>query len=127
MHATLFNKLVKTRRLPTPSATALNILEMADREDASLVEVADVMAADPAISSRILKFANSADFGASGEITTLRQAVTRLGLRAIKVTALSFSLMNERDSAQCPGFDPNLFWANSLANAVATKMLIPLQ
>ncbi|MCZ6697919.1 MAG: GGDEF domain-containing protein [Planctomycetota bacterium] len=125
MHATLFNKLVKTRRLPTPSATALNILEMADREDASLVEVADVMAADPAISSRILKFANSADFGASGEITTLRQAVTRLGLRAIKVTALSFSLMNERDSAQCPGFDPNLFWANSLANAVATKMLIP--
>lgn len=125
MGANLFDKLVKTRRLPTPSATALNILQVADRDDVSLAEVAEAVAADPAISARILKFANSAELGASSQITTVRQAVTRLGLRAIKVTALSFSLMNERESAKCPGFDPDLFWANSLATAVATRMLIP--
>ncbi len=123
----LFQKLLKTRRLPTPSATALRILEMADQEDCSFVDIANVISSDPAMSARILKFANSAELGAVDEITTVQPAVMRMGLRAVKVTALSFSLMSERDSEKCPGFDANLFWAHSLATAVAARALIDQQ
>jgi len=121
----LFEKLVKTRSLPTPSATALRVLELADQPNCSLVEVADVVSADPAISARILKFANSAQLAGGGpEVTTIRHAVMRLGLRAVKVTALSFSLVTDKDQAKCPGFDHNLFWAHSLATATAARAII---
>jgi len=121
----LFEKLVKTRSLPTPSATALRVLELADQPNCSLVEVADVVSADPAISARILKFANSAQLAGGGpEVTTIRHAVMRLGLRAVKVTALSFSLVTDRDQAKCPGFDHNMFWAHSLATATAARAII---
>lgn len=121
----LFEKLVKTRSLPTPSATALRVLELADRPNCSLVEVADVVSADPAISARILKFANSAQLSGGGpDVTTIRHAVMRLGLRAVKVTALSFSLVTDKDQAKCPGFDHNLFWAHSLATATAARAII---
>ncbi len=125
MPSALFEKLVKTRSLPTPSATALRVLELADQPNCSLVEVADVVSADPAISARILKFANSAQLAGGGpDVTTIRHAVMRLGLRAVKVTALSFSLVTDKDQAKCPGFDHNLFWAHSLATATAARAII---
>lgn len=125
MPSALFEKLVKTKGLPTPSATALRVLELADQPNCSLVEVADVVSADPAISARILKFANSAQMAGGGpEVTTIRHAVMRLGLRAVKVTALSFSLVTDKDQARCPGFDHNLFWAHSLATATAARAII---
>jgi len=121
----LFQKLVKTRSLPTPSATAMKVLELADKPNCSLIEVADVVSADMAISARLLRFANSAQLaGYGGEVTTIRQAVMRMGMRAVKVTALSFSLVTDREQAKCPGFDHNKFWAHSIATATAARALI---
>ena len=103
----------------------MKVLELADKPNCSLIEVADVVSADMAISARLLRFANSAQLaGYGGEVTTIRQAVMRMGMRAVKVTALSFSLVTDREQSKCPGFNHNRFWAHALASATAARALI---
>jgi HD-like signal output (HDOD) protein len=116
--------LVKTQRLPSPSATALRVIELANRDDASVKELAAAITADPAMAARLLRYANSPMVGACGQITTIRQAVVQLGLRAIKVMALSFSLVRDRDFSQCPNFSYDDFWAQAAATAVACRGVI---
>lgn len=119
----LIEQLKRTSRLPTPPGAAAQILRLAQEQDVSLAEVADTLAADPALSLRILKYANSALVGVSREITSVREAVVLLGMRAVRMMALSFSLVSADDRRACPGFDYNCFWACSLAHAVVARFL----
>lgn len=124
MASSLFEKLAQTQRLPSPSATAMRVLQMADQENVSINEVADTLISDPALSARLLKYANSPLVGARAAVTSIRHAVTLLGLRAVKVTALSFSLVSNRDASRCPRFKFDLFWAHAAAIASAARYLV---
>ncbi len=115
---------MKTQRLPSPSGTALRVLELASKPDASIPQVADAIATDPAISARLLKYANSPIVASRQSITTIRQAVMVLGLRAVKVTALSFSLVRKQDFSACPHFNFDLYWAHATATATAARGII---
>jgi diguanylate cyclase (GGDEF)-like protein len=72
---------------------------------------------------RLLKYANSALVGVSREITTVREAVVLLGMRVVRMMALSFSLISTDDRRACPGFDYTRFWSYSLVHAVAAQHL----
>jgi diguanylate cyclase (GGDEF)-like protein len=120
----VFERLVKTQRLPSPPATALRVLELADRENVSIAEIADAIAADPAISARLLKYANSPLVAPSQEITTIQRSVVLLGIRAVKVTALGFSLVKKQNLARCPHFEFDLFWAHAAATATAARGIV---
>jgi len=120
----LFERLCKSQRLPSPSAAALKILQLADREDASISEVSNAIIADPAITARILKYANSPLVGPRQPITTIPRAVTILGIRAVKVTALGFSLVKRQDFSRCPNFNFDLFWAHATATATAARGIV---
>lgn len=119
----LAQRLKAAARLPTPPGAALRILELTRKSDASMAEVADTLAADPALSVRLLKYANSALVGARREITTVREATVLLGMRTVRMMALSFSLVSSQDRRACPGFDYGAFWSHSLAHAVAARNL----
>ncbi|HOA74860.1 MAG TPA: GGDEF domain-containing protein [Phycisphaerae bacterium] len=121
--AGLLEQLKKASRLPSPPGAALQILRLAQQEDVSLAEVAETLSSDPALSVRILKYANSALVGVAREITTVREAVVLLGMRTVRMMALSFSLVSVKDRRACPGFDYPRFWAHCLAHAVAARHL----
>ncbi|MDP3902738.1 MAG: HDOD domain-containing protein, partial [Methylococcaceae bacterium] len=59
-----FHELKAAERLPSPSGTALAIMQLVQKEDASIQKVAELVKVDPALSGRIISFANSAAFGA---------------------------------------------------------------
>lgn len=121
--AGLLDQLKKAARLPSPPGAALQVLRLAQQEDVSLTQVAETLSSDPALSVRILKYANSALVGVSREITTLREAVVLLGMRSVRMMALSFSLISTRDPRACPGFDYARFWSHSVGHAVAARHL----
>lgn len=123
MASKVLDRLIRTQRLPSPSATAFRVLSLADKEDVSIGDVADVIAADPAMAARILKYANSPLVAPAQEITTIQQAVMMLGLRAVKITALSFSLVKSQDFSRCPHFDFDLYWAHAAATAAASRTI----
>ena len=123
MTGSLLTKLKSCSRLPSPPGTALHLLELCQSDDVSITELASTLAADPALSLRLLKYANSAMVGCSREITNVKEAVTLLGLRAVRLMALSFSLVTTNDPRACKGFDYARFWAHSVACAVSARFL----
>lgn len=89
---TMEELFVDPRSLPSPSASVLEILRRADDPDVSMSEIADLVDVDVSIAVQVLRMANSALYSPSREITTVSRALSALGLRAVKLLALTTSL-----------------------------------
>lgn len=70
--------------LPTLPAVALKVRKAADDPDINLNSMGEVIAQDPSLSARMIKISNSAYMGRAVKVTSISQAVTRIGLRQIK-------------------------------------------
>jgi HD-like signal output (HDOD) protein len=78
--------------LPTLPDVAVRVRQAADDPEVNLMQMADVISHDPALSARMIKVANSAFMGRSVKVNTLNQAVTRIGLRQIKNIATAMAM-----------------------------------
>ena len=119
-------QLQLTGQLPSPKGVALAIMQISQREDAVLGEVAKVVQTDPALSSRLLRLANSASNAScnSGRaLVSIEEAVLRLGMKTVRQLATGFSLVDQYTRGPCEGFDYPGFWSHSLLVAVASQEL----
>ncbi len=83
-----------------------NILQLIDlvRKQASTDQIEDVLKRDPTLSFNLLRFINSAGFGARSEVTSFRHAVMLLGLnRLFKWAALLMTTTRSGDVAPAVG------------------------
>lgn len=78
--------------LPTLPAVALKVRKAADDPDINLNDMGDVIGQDPSLSARMIKIANSAYMGRAVKVTSISQAVTRIGLRQIKNIATALAM-----------------------------------
>lgn len=113
------NELKVTDRLPSPSGTALAVMQLVQQNDATVQQVAQLAKVDPALSGRILRFANSAAFGAPRAIADVQSAVIMMGMQAVRNFALSLSLISDNSKGQCAGFNYEAYWSRSLAVSVS--------
>ena len=81
--------------LPSLPAVAVQLLEETRRPDVDLARFTDLISADPALSARLLKAANSSYFGFRGEVASVGRAVNLLGAAGVVSLALSFSLADD--------------------------------
>jgi diguanylate cyclase (GGDEF)-like protein len=112
------NELKAADRLPTPSGTALAIMQLVQQNDATVQQLTQLVKTDPALSGRILRFANSAAFGARRPIADVQTAIMMIGMQAVRNFAMSLSLIND-SKGRCPGFDYQAYWSRSLAMSVS--------
>jgi diguanylate cyclase (GGDEF)-like protein len=120
-YATRFDELKATGQLPSPTGVALAIMRLAAAETTTPPEVARVLQTDPALAGRVLKLANSAGFGRSRPVVSVRDAVTHLGTGMVRTVALGFSLIAQGREGPCRGFDYAGFWSRSLATGVVAQ------
>jgi diguanylate cyclase (GGDEF)-like protein len=111
-----------TGQLPSPKGVALAIIEVCQREDATLAEVARVVQTDPALSGRLLSLANSAA-NSGRAVASINEAVMRLGMSTVRLLAMGFSLVDQYAEGPCRLFDYSGFWSHSLFMAVASREL----
>ncbi len=78
--------------LPTLPEVALKVRQRSAEPDISLPAMADVISQDPALAARMIKVANSAFMGRSIKVSSLNQAVTRIGLSQIRNIAIAIAL-----------------------------------
>lgn len=119
----LYCRLKEAKRLPSPPGTAIRVLTLCRDEAAEVQEIADVIMADPALSGRLLKFANSPMAGMTREVVSVREALLLLGLRTVKLTALGFSLAAPQNEPNCQGFDLPRFWKESFMRGVIARRI----
>lgn len=104
-------------RLPASRAVAVRLVQVLDDPHAGAPEAAAVLSADPALTARVLRVANSVYYGLSGRVSTLTFAVTVVGFATVRSLAVV-------GAAGIGGDDvPAGFWRRSAAVAEATALV----
>lgn len=132
MSVHLFDKelpaaLTRADNLPSLPAVALEVLRLSQDEDATLDDMASCLSRDPALAAKLLKLANSSLFGGGKAVTTLQRATMLLGMKTVKLMALSFSLASSLPKkGNQGGFSFTEYWHRSLVCAIAARSLARL-
>ncbi|GAB7078646.1 HDOD domain-containing protein [Megalodesulfovibrio paquesii] len=122
--------LERIERLPLLSGTANALLQVLQREEYSLAEVARLVEADAALTINILKVVNAPSFGMGQMVTSIPRAVSFLGDKLVMGIALASSTPQvfNHDLAGYQGRTGQL-WEHSLATAIAARefarLLVP--
>lgn len=109
--------------LPAMPKIALEILSIKlanDQDDELLIKLIEK---DPAITARIIGLANSPLFGTSRKIMTTSDAATVLGIKRVKMIALSFAMISSLTRKQTGLLDIATLWKHSMAIALAMDVL----
>jgi putative nucleotidyltransferase with HDIG domain len=104
------------RLLPPFPAIAHRILALASQEQVGTQEVGALIRLDPSFSAELLRFANSALFGARREVTSLAQAVALLGMDHVKSMA-TFVALNNMVRSSVRALALRKVWVHSVATA----------
>ncbi|MCP4711863.1 MAG: HDOD domain-containing protein [Planctomycetes bacterium] len=115
----VYDKIKQAGKLPTPSRKAFQVFRLANDPEVDIADLVAVIKTDPAITTRILKIANSAYYKTLKPIGSVQDATIRLGMNMVKKISLGISLIANHKKGLCPNFDYELFWSDSLARAVA--------
>jgi diguanylate cyclase (GGDEF)-like protein len=118
------SELPLSGRLPSLPAVALEVLRVCQDPDADVDELVIVLSRDPALAAKLLQTANSFFYNRGHEVTSLHRAAMMLGLRALKVLALGFTLVHELPQREAAaGLDLKAFWHRCAVNAVIARAL----
>ncbi|MDP4302404.1 HDOD domain-containing protein [Leptothrix discophora] len=118
----------RVSQLPALPQAVLQALALLRSDTASDTDCAARIALDPAITARILRLANSAFYGVSGRVATIRDAVLLLGRRSIGAMLAAAAVADSLARSPLAGH-PEVaatmghFWRHALASALAAQAL----
>jgi diguanylate cyclase (GGDEF)-like protein len=118
-----FDEIKASGLLPSPKGVALAVMQLAQDERTTNAAIARAIKADPALSGRLVKAANTVQFGRRRPVGSVPDAIVVLGLNTVRQLALGFSLVSDYRSGRCRNFDYDRFWAHSLIKALAMQAI----
>lgn len=121
-----FKELKATGQLPSPKGVALALLKAMQQDDVTIQGIARIVQADPALSGRLIKFANSLNFSTRRPVASVSEAMMVIGLPMVRHLVLGFSVLSNSREGKCQAFNYQEFWSRSLATAIANQALSAL-
>lgn len=109
-------------RLPSPPQIAVRILSEVNKTEPSFSELSRIIKTDAALTSRVLRVANSPMLAPMTPIDSLDKALTRLGLTIVTNIALSFVLIDSFHLKKTGDFDFDYFWKRAITAAVCADV-----
>jgi diguanylate cyclase (GGDEF)-like protein len=120
-------QLIKDQiNLPSPPVIAAQILNTIQNEESSLDDLEQVISADPALTSKLLRIANSAFYSLPYEVSNVNRALSILGTNVIKNIALSFVIASDLRGEEESALNFDYFWRRSVTAAVAAELVMGL-
>ncbi len=116
--------VIETGSLPTLSTVASTLINITGKEETTIYDISKLISQDVSLSSKMLKVVNSSFYNFPNEVRTIQQAVAILGTNAVRSLVLSFSFLNMEQPQYGAGFNYGRFWEESLAAAVASKLIM---
>ncbi|MBZ5592860.1 MAG: HDOD domain-containing protein [Acidobacteriia bacterium] len=114
-------RLSGIKSLPPFPAVAARLLGLINDDNSGFREVSRLLMTDTALSSQVLRLANSAMFGFRQEVSTILKALCLVGTNRVRDIVVTVSLknyMNHRDNVPLRDC-----WRHSLASALWAEML----
>lgn len=101
--------------LPAVPKIVHELIDSFNSEDISVDDIAKKIAADPVLSARLLRLANSAYYHVSRTVGTVNDAMTMLGFVTVRTLVISSGLTGGYKAM--PGLDLSQFWRYCLHTA----------
>jgi serine phosphatase RsbU (regulator of sigma subunit) len=114
---------VSAADLPIPPKGAFRIIQACNQENVDAIQLGKMLESDPVLSIELLRIANSAYFGFSGEITSVSHAVTVIGQRSLRHIVLCVAMRDALKQEQLPALSMEAFWTSALCRAVCARAL----
>ncbi len=110
--------------LPALPAIVTRLIEIVNSPESSADDAAELIEKDPALTSKMLRLANSAFYGIPRTISSVSSAVVILGFNTIRSVALSASIMKMFPSGGTERFFVHSrFWRHSVVCASVAKAI----
>ena len=110
-------------RLVTLPEVYLRARRALQSDVASLAEVADIIACDPGMTTRLLRIANSAFFGFTTKVQTVARAINILGTQQVHDLLLATSVSEAFAGVSEDLVDVRDFWLRSVSCGSASRLL----
>lgn len=108
--------------LPSVPLTIAQVLRITGSEQESVAQLGAVIESDNALTSRLLRIANSAFYGMPEEIYTVRDAIILIGFEAVQSLAISAEVIKGVWSDD-EVFDAKRMWEHSLSCALFAEAI----
>jgi len=112
---------LKTCELPPFPELTHKIIALTQDFYADPNDIADLVKMDMSLSASVLKIANSVAYGYSGKVSSITEAINRVGITAMRDLVLSVSLVNKFKTLN--GIDFRQFWIHSLGVALTSDLI----
>ncbi|WP_375591864.1 HDOD domain-containing protein [Chitiniphilus eburneus] len=111
----------QTHKLPTIPRIVQDLLGTFSQSDINLGEVAKRISLDQVITAKVLRLANSVQFGVSRKIGSVNEAIIVLGFDTVRTLVVASGVTGA--FVATPGFDRKAFWRVSLGVGSAAHKL----
>ncbi len=115
------NKILTGAQLPALPQSAIRLLELSQDPNNGPAEFAVPIESDPGLAGQVLRFVNSSYFGFSREISSVKLAITLVGIRTIKNFSLWSAVFSLMPNPKCGPFDLKSLWQDSLRRALFAR------
>jgi HD-like signal output (HDOD) protein len=116
-------RVLRGTPLPALPQSAIRLMELSQDEENGPAEFAVPIEADAGLTGQVLKFVNSSYFGFSREISSVKLAITLVGIRTIKNFALWSAVFSLMPNPKCGPFDLKRLWQDSLRRALFARAM----
>jgi len=110
----------EVKSLPAMSVTAQRVIEITGNKNANASELQEVILYDQALSTHLLRVANSPFYSPRTEVTEVQRAVVLLGFDQVKKICVYYATQG---ILKRPGLAEKLLWEHSLGVSVAARVL----
>ncbi|MCA9245765.1 MAG: HDOD domain-containing protein [Planctomycetales bacterium] len=117
------DKILAGAQLPALPQSAIRLLELSKDPNNGPAEFAAPIETDPGLTGQVLRFVNSSYFGFSREISSIKLAITLVGIRTIKNFALWSAVFSLMPNPKCGPFDLKNLWQDSLRRGIFARVL----
>lgn len=118
--------LQKIDAIPSLPSVVLELMRLIDNPMSSTRQIESVLEMDQGISLKVLKLANSAYYAIPGGATSLKRALTFLGLNTVKQIIVSASVVEQFNKLDSPEFSLTEFWRHAVGVGIASERLARL-
>jgi putative nucleotidyltransferase with HDIG domain len=116
--------LTEVSSFPSMPRAGFKLRALLNKVDVPLTEIEEILRHDPGLATNVLRLANSAFFGLSTKVGSLKQAVMLLGVKRFAQIAVSACMSKTMEKA-VEGYDlsPGELWLHSIAASNTAEAL----
>jgi putative nucleotidyltransferase with HDIG domain len=117
------NLLQRVETLPPAPKLLPQLLAALSDLDADISRVVDLITYDPALTVKVLQVCNSAYYALSMRVSTVAEAVNRLGFHGVYTIAAVASSEDFLKTSRRSALDPHAMWRHLVSSAFAAQLL----